>query len=78
MEWILILIVNDEPLKEGQTLKLILSSITEDMYYYYFNMYTLLTETSGIGAPPPFPLYGNVVSLNDNFSNALGNFQVRS
>ena len=37
-----------------------------------------LTETSGIGAPPPFPLYGNVVSLNDNFSNALGNFQVRS
>ena len=70
--------VNDEPLKEGQTLKLILSSITEDMYYYYFNMYTLLTETSGIGAPPPFPLYGNVVSLNDNFSNALGNFQVRS
>lgn len=71
-------IVNDEPLKEGQTLKLILSSITEDMYYYYFNMYTLLTETSGIGSPPPFPLYGNVVSLNDNFSNALGNFQVRS
>lgn len=70
--------VNDEPLKEGQTLKLILSSITEDMYYYYFNMYTLLTETSGIGSPPPFPLYGNVVSLNDNFSNALGNFQVRS
>ena len=71
-------IVNDEPLKEGQTLKLILSSITEDMYYYYFNMYTLLTETSGIGSPPPFPLYGNVVSLNDNFTNALGNFQVRS
>ena len=70
--------VNDEPLQEGQTLKLILSSITEDTYYYYFNMYTLLTETSGIGAPPPFPLYGNVVSLNDNFSNALGNFQVRS
>ena len=71
-------VVNDEHLKEGQTLNLILSSITEDMYYYYFNMYTLLTETSGIGAPPPFPLYGNVVSLNDNFSNALGNFQVRS
>ena len=71
-------IVNDEPLKEGQTLKLILSSITEDIYYYYFNMYTLLTETSGIGSPPPFPLYGNVLSLNDNFSNALGNFQVRS
>ena len=70
--------VNDEPLKEGQTLKVILSSITEDTYYYYFNMYTLLTETSGIGAPPPFPLYGNLVSLNNNFPNALGNFQVRS
>ena len=70
--------VNDEPLKEGQTLKVILSSITEDTYYYYFNMYTLLTETSGIGAPPPFPLNGNLVSLNNNFPNALGNFQVRS
>ena len=71
-------IVNDIPLKEGDHLKLVLSSITEDIYYYYFNMYTLLPETSGIGAPPPFPLYGNIVTLNDNFSNALGNFQVRS
>ena len=70
--------VNDIPLKEGEHLKLILSSITEDTYYYYFNLYTLLTETSGIGAAPPFPLYGNLVSLNENFDNALGNFQVRS
>ena len=64
-------------LKEGQTLKLILSSITEDMYYYYFNMYTLLTETKWNRFTTSFPLYGNVVSLNDNFSNALGNFQVK-
>ena len=70
--------VNDIPLKEGEHLKLILSSITEDVYYYYFNLYTLLTETSGIGATPPFPLYGNVVSQNENFDNALGYFQVRS
>lgn len=70
--------VNDIPLKEGEHLKLTLSSITEDVYYYYFNLYTLLTETSGIGAAPPFPLYGNVVSLDENFDNALGNFQVRS
>jgi len=70
--------VNDIPLKEGEHLKLILSSITEDVYYYYFNLYTLLTETSGIGAAPPFPLYGNVVSQNENFDNALGYFQVRS
>ena len=71
-------IVNDIPLKEGEHLKVILSSITEDIYYYYFNLYTLLTETSGIGAAPPFPLYGNVVSINENFGNALGCFQVRS
>ena len=70
--------VNDIPLKEGEHLKLILSSITEESYYYYFNLYTLLTETSGIGAAPPFPLYGNLVSLNESFANALGNFQVRS
>lgn len=71
-------IVNDNPLKEGEHLKVILSSITEDVYYYYFNMFTLLTETSGIGAAPPFPLYGNVVSVDENFDNALGCFQVRS
>ena len=71
-------IVNDNPLKEGGHLKVILSSITEDVYYYYFNMFTLLTETSGIGAAPPFPLYGNVVSVDENFDNALGCFQVRS
>ena len=71
-------IVNDIPLKEGDHLKVVLSSITEDIYYYYFNLYTLLTETSGIGAAPPFPLYGNVVSINENFGNALGCFQVRS
>ena len=70
--------VNDEPLMQGEKLLVRLSSITEDIYFYYFNLYTLLTETSGIGAPPPFPLYGNVVSLNENFGNALGNFQVRS
>ena len=47
-------------------------------YYYYFNLYTLLTETSGIGSAPPFPLHGNVVSIDENFENALGYFQVRS
>ena len=71
-------IVKDNPFKEGEHLKVILSSITEDVYYYYFNMFTLLTETSGIGAAPPFPLYGNVVSVDENFDNALGCFQVRS
>ena len=70
--------VNDVPLKNGDHLKVTLSSITEDVYFYYFNLYTLLTETSGVGAAPPFPLYTNIVSLNDNFENALGSFQVRS
>jgi len=71
-------IVNDIPLKENDHLEIILSSITEDVYEYYFNMYTLLAESSGIGVAPPFPLYGNLISLNDDFDNALGNFQVRS
>ena len=70
--------VNDEPLQAGDHLEVRLSSITEEVYFYYFNLYTLLTETNGIGSPPPFPLYGNVVSDNANFNNALGNFQVRS
>jgi len=70
--------VNDIPLKVGDTLEVVLSSITEEVYFYYFNLYTLLTETSGVGAAPPFPLSSNLVSLNDNFSNALGFFQVRS
>lgn len=71
-------IVNDLPLKNGDHMRLTLSSITEDIYYYYFNLYTLLTETSDIGAAPPFPVVGNVISLDDHFDNALGNFQVRS
>ena len=70
--------VNDVPLYPGDTLEVVLSSITEEVYFYYFNLYTLLTETSGVGAAPPFPLSSNLVSLNDNFSNALGFFQVRS
>lgn len=70
--------VNDDPLKYGDHLKVRLSSVTEEVYFYYFNLYTLLTESNGIGSPPPFPLYGNVVSKNENFNNALGLFQVRS
>lgn len=70
--------VNNDPLKVGNTLNVVLSSISEEVYLYYFNLYTLLTETSGIGAAPPFPLTSNLVSLNDNFDNALGSFQVRS
>ena len=70
--------VNDAPLKYGDHLKVRLSSITEEVYFYYFNLYTLLTESNGIGSPPPFPLFGNVVSLNENFNNGLGGFQVRS
>ena len=70
--------VNDIPLKVGDTLEVVLSSITEEVYFYYFNLYTLLTETSGVGAAPPFPLSSNLVSLNDNLPNALGFFQVRS
>jgi|TARA_B110000908_G_scaffold79581_1_gene95359 hypothetical protein len=70
--------VNDVPLYPGDTLEVVLSSITEEVYFYYFNLYTLLTETSGVGAAPPFPLSSNLVSLNDNLPNALGFFQVRS
>ena len=70
--------INNSPMKKGDHLKVVLSSISEEVYFYYFNLYTLLTETSGIGAAPPFPLTSNLVSLNDNFDNALGSFQVRS
>ena len=70
--------VNDTPLELGDRLKWTISSMSEYAYNYYFNMYTLLTETSGVGAASPFPLQGNLSSLNNNFDNALGIFQVRS
>jgi hypothetical protein len=70
--------VNDTPLKLGDHLKWTVSSMSEYAYNYYFNMYTLLTETSGVGAASPFPLQGNISSMNNNFDNALGIFQVRS
>lgn len=70
--------VNDEPFNLLDTVQVTLSSISENTYYYYFNLYTLLTETSGIGAAPPFGLNGNVISQNENFNNSHGNFVVRN
>lgn len=70
--------VNDEPFNITDTVGVTLSAISENTYYYYFNLYTLLTETSGIGAAPPFGLNGNVISQNDNFTNSHGNFVVRN
>jgi len=69
--------INDEPLTLSDSVFVTLSTISENAYYYYFNLYTLLTESSGIGAAPPFELHGNVISQNDNFENAHGNFMVR-
>ena len=74
----LIFPVNDSPLESGDRLKFTMSSLSKYAYDYYFNLYTLLTETSGVGAASPFPLQGNISSMNDNFDNALGIFQVRS
>lgn len=70
--------VNDIPLEPGDRLKFTMSSLSKYAYDYYFNLYTLLTETSGVGAASPYPLQGNLSSMNDNFDNALGIFQVRS
>lgn len=70
--------VNERPLHIGDSVSVIISGITKDVYDYYYNLYTLLTETSGIGAAPPFPLHGNVIDLDDVENNALGYFQVRN
>lgn len=70
--------VNERPFKVGDSVDVIISGITKDVYEYYYNLYTLLTETSGIGAAPPFPLHGNVIDLVDVENNALGYFQVRN
>lgn len=70
--------VNERPFQAGDSVDVIISGITKDVYDYYYNLYTLLTETSGIGAAPPFPLNGNVIDLTDVENNALGYFQVRN
>lgn len=71
-------IVNDEPIDIGSEVTVVLSSISEQTYFYYFNLYTLMTETQDIGAAPPFPLNGNLISNVSQLENGLGNFQVRN
>jgi len=70
--------INDVPFGIGDTACFKFSSISEPTYLYYENLNQLLFQTVGIGAAPPFPLRGNLVSKNDNFENALGNFKVKN
>ena len=69
--------VNHRPFSLYDTVNLKFSSITESAYMFYDNVNQLLFETVGIGAAPPFPLKGNLVSQNSDFENSLGNFKVK-
>ena len=70
--------INHIPFLLSDTVSVAFSSITEPTYLFYENINQLLFETIGIGAAPPFPLRGNLISQNDNFENSLGNFQVKN
>jgi hypothetical protein len=70
--------INHRPYLLSDTVSVVFSSITEPTYLFYENINQLLFETIGVGAAPPFPLRGNLISQNDNFENSLGNFQVKN
>ena len=70
--------INDRPYQLKDTVSVRFSSISEPTYSFYENLNQLLFQTIGIGAAPPFPLRGNLVSKNENFENALGNFKVKN
>lgn len=70
--------INDRPYKKMDTVSVKFSSISEHTFSFYENLIQLLFQTVGIGAAPPFPLRGNLVSQNENFENALGNFKVKN
>ena len=69
--------INDRPYMIGDTVDFKFSSISEPSYLFYENLFQLTFQTIGTGAAPPFPLRGNLVSQNENFDNALGNFKVK-
>ncbi|MEZ7925862.1 MAG: DUF4249 family protein [Flavobacteriales bacterium] len=62
----------------GDCVSIKFSSISEPTFLFYENLYQLLYQTIGIGAAPPFALRGNLVSENENFENAFGNFKVKN
>jgi len=70
--------VNERPYQLKDSVSFKFSSISEPSYSFYENLNQLLFQTVGIGAAPPFPLRGNLVSQNENFENALGNFKVKN
>mgnify|MGYP006097788019 CR=1 FL=1 len=70
--------INDKPYSIGDSVSFKFSSITESSYMFYENLFQLLYQTIGIGAAPPFALRGNLVSENENFENAFGNFKVKN
>lgn len=70
--------INDRAYMIGDSIDFKFSSISEPSFLFYENLFQLTFQTIGTGAAPPFPLRGNLVSQNDNFENALGNFKVKN
>jgi hypothetical protein len=70
--------INDKPYYIGDSVSVKFSSISEPTFLFYENLFQLLYQTIGIGAAPPFALRGNLVSENENFENAFGNFKVKN
>jgi hypothetical protein len=70
--------INDKPYYIGDSVSIKFSSISEPTFLFYENLFQLLYQTIGIGAAPPFALRGNLVSENENFENAFGNFKVKN
>ena len=74
------LIVGEVPLYTKQDILIDFQqySISEEAYKYYKTLKDLLENNSGLNAPLPSPLIGNLYNPNDRDENVLGRFTVAS
>mgnify|MGYP006124502987 CR=1 FL=1 len=70
--------VNDIAYHLFDTVDFKFSGISESSYSFYENIFQLTFQTLDIVTSPPFPIRGNLISQNENFDNALGNFKVKN
>lgn len=67
---------NDWLSQPGDEVEVQLFNISREQYEFYYALFTLTAGNSLLGDPPPAPIQGNVVSVNDPTERVLGFFQV--
>jgi hypothetical protein len=66
------------PFSQGDTVKLEMYTLNQEMYQYYLELITLLYNDGGLFSPPPQNPVSNIRNLSNSDQPPLGYFQVAS